>query len=163
MPRPPFHDRNLPGWLKPAVFAALLLGLFVAARTAGASDSAPPAVDFSRQVRPPDEFLAGMMTCIGSQVSQFLERRAAEGRLREQEHDRRVGREIQRGLLPRAVPRLPGFEIAGRSLAANDVGGDCFDFLPLSGEGHDRRRQVLHRRSHHRASGSADERLGDRV
>ena len=76
-----------------------------------------------------------MMASIGSQISQFIERRAAEGRLREQEHDRRIGREIQHGLLPKAMPRLPGFEISGRSLAANDVGGDCFDFIPLSAGG----------------------------
>jgi PAS domain S-box-containing protein len=63
--------------------------------------------------------------------------RRTEGRLREQEHDRRVGREIQNGLLPRAVPRLRGFEIQGRSLAAHDVGGDCFDFIPLPGGGRD--------------------------
>lgn len=87
---------------------------------------------FSREVRPPDGSLTGMMASIGSQISQLIERRAAEERLREQQHDRRVGRQIQVGLLPRSVPRPPGFAIAGRSLAANDVGGDCFDFIPLS-------------------------------
>jgi serine phosphatase RsbU (regulator of sigma subunit) len=74
-----------------------------------------------------------MMASIRSQVSQFIERRSAEARLREQAHDRRVGREIQRGLLPRHTLQPPGFAIAGRSLAANDVGGDCFDFIPLPG------------------------------
>jgi serine phosphatase RsbU (regulator of sigma subunit) len=87
---------------------------------------------FSRTVRYPTDLLREMMTSIGSQISQFIERRTAEHRLREQAHDRRIGREIQQGLLPRSMPRLPGFEICGRSLAAKDVGGDCFDFIPLT-------------------------------
>jgi serine phosphatase RsbU (regulator of sigma subunit) len=93
---------------------------------------------FSREVRRPDERLTGMMTSIGSQISQFVECRAAEGRLLARAHDRRIGREIQQGLLPGAPPHFPGFEIAGRALAANDVGGDCFDFIHLTAAGPER-------------------------
>lgn len=52
-------------------------------------------------------------------------------KLRQQEEDRRIARQIQQGLLPKAVPTLAGFQISGRSMPAQDVGGDCFDFLPL--------------------------------
>ncbi len=39
---------------------------------------------------------------------------------------------IQAGFWPRQVPRLPGFEIAGVSIPAAGVGGDYYDFIPLS-------------------------------
>jgi serine phosphatase RsbU (regulator of sigma subunit) len=86
---------------------------------------------FSRKIGPPDEKLAQMMACIGSQISQFIERREAEGHLREQERERRTARAIQQGLLPRTMPSLPGFAIAARLAPARDVGGDCFDFVPM--------------------------------
>ncbi|HEU4325577.1 MAG TPA: response regulator [Roseiflexaceae bacterium] len=38
---------------------------------------------------------------------------------------------VQAGLLPRTGPSLPGFEVAARSLAAREVGGDFYDwFMP---------------------------------
>jgi hypothetical protein len=92
---------------------------------------------FSREVRQPDRQLTEMMTSIASQIGQFIERRAAESRSHRELHDRRIGREIQQGLLPKTMPRLPGFEISGKSLAPNVVGGDCFDFIPSSRAGRD--------------------------
>ena len=77
------------------------------------------------------------MACIGSQISQFVERRSAETKLNVQQHDRRVAREIQLGLLPKTMPHLPGFEISARSLAVHEVGGDCFDFIRLPEVGAD--------------------------
>jgi PAS domain S-box-containing protein len=85
----------------------------------------------SREIRQPDDELIQMMASIGSHISQFMERRQAEGELRRQEQDRRIARRIQEGLLPKAVPTFAGFQISGRSAPAQDVGGDCFDFLPL--------------------------------
>ncbi len=41
---------------------------------------------------------------------------------------------IQQSLLVDEPPPFPGFEIAARSLAAEEVGGDFFDFLPLDAE-----------------------------
>jgi serine phosphatase RsbU (regulator of sigma subunit) len=89
---------------------------------------------FSRKIGPSNEKLAQMMACIGSQISQFMERREAEGHLREQERERRTARAIQQGLLPRVMPAVPGFSIAGRLAPARDVGGDCFDFVPMLAE-----------------------------
>jgi serine phosphatase RsbU (regulator of sigma subunit) len=38
--------------------------------------------------------------------------------------------EIQRGLLPRSAPVVPGLELAGFNLPCRTVGGDYFDYLP---------------------------------
>ena len=85
---------------------------------------------FSREIRPPDDELIEMMTSIGIQISQFIERRQAQNELRSQEENRRIAREIQQGLLPKNMPKLRGFTICGRSAFADEVGGDCFDFIP---------------------------------
>jgi len=45
-----------------------------------------------------------------------------------------LGHEIQRSLLPQAAPQVPGYEIAYLWQSAREVGGDFFDFIPLSPE-----------------------------
>ncbi|HEV8231808.1 MAG TPA: SpoIIE family protein phosphatase [Thermoanaerobaculia bacterium] len=40
---------------------------------------------------------------------------------------------IQREILPRELPRIPGLELAGATRPTRQVGGDYFDFFPLSG------------------------------
>jgi sigma-B regulation protein RsbU (phosphoserine phosphatase) len=40
---------------------------------------------------------------------------------------------IQRQLLPRDLPRVPGLELAARNRPTRQVGGDYFDLFPLSG------------------------------
>jgi phosphoserine phosphatase RsbU/P len=42
-------------------------------------------------------------------------------------------RTIQQALLPRSSPFIPGFCISGLSVPAGAVGGDWYDFIPLSG------------------------------
>jgi serine phosphatase RsbU (regulator of sigma subunit) len=42
---------------------------------------------------------------------------------------------IHRALLPQAVARIDGFDIAVKSMAARIVGGDYYDFLPSPGNG----------------------------
>jgi len=56
-------------------------------------------------------------------------------RLEKERQDRelQIAREIQRSLFPRAVPRVPGFEIAAVSRSCYQVGGDYYDFIPLEG------------------------------
>jgi serine phosphatase RsbU (regulator of sigma subunit)/streptogramin lyase len=41
-------------------------------------------------------------------------------------------RGMQMSLLPRAAPQVADMEIAGKSITANTVGGDFFDYLPLA-------------------------------
>ncbi|HEX4823957.1 MAG TPA: PP2C family protein-serine/threonine phosphatase [Candidatus Polarisedimenticolaceae bacterium] len=45
-----------------------------------------------------------------------------------------IAREVQRELLPRAIPEVRGLELAGVCLPAIGVGGDYYDFLPLPDE-----------------------------
>jgi serine phosphatase RsbU (regulator of sigma subunit) len=73
-----------------------------------------------------------LLTGLGSQIAQFLERRHAERVMHARAREFSVARRIQQGLLPKAPPVLPGFEIAGVSYPTQETGGDYFDFIPLS-------------------------------
>jgi phosphoserine phosphatase len=42
-----------------------------------------------------------------------------------------VAREIQMDTLPKKMPVIEGYELAGRSVPADETGGDCFDVIPL--------------------------------
>ncbi len=75
-----------------------------------------------------------ILAIIATQSAQVLEmaRLAKEGkeadRMRE---DMRLAELIQEGLLPKGAPDIPGFDVAGATLAAGHVGGDYYDFIPL--------------------------------
>jgi serine phosphatase RsbU (regulator of sigma subunit) len=56
---------------------------------------------------------------------ELLERRRIEKELA-------IAREIQLSFLPVRAPEIPGFEIAGTSLPHDQVGGDYYDFIPVS-------------------------------
>lgn len=86
---------------------------------------------FANEVRNPSHAIIEVMSCIGRQISQFIERRNAEGVLVRLREERRVAGCIQQRLLPCVSPVLPGYDIHGRCRSAFDVGGDCFDFMPL--------------------------------
>ena len=45
-----------------------------------------------------------------------------------------VARDIQTALLPREDPRIPGHVLRGRNIPSSAVGGDYFDFVPMSGD-----------------------------
>jgi serine phosphatase RsbU (regulator of sigma subunit) len=57
----------------------------------------------------------------------FVRRLAEEKRLKS---EMGLLARMQRGLLPRTLPRVEGWEIAARSVLANEAGGDLYDFLP---------------------------------
>lgn len=44
-----------------------------------------------------------------------------------------IAQEIQAALLPKAMPEIPGYRVAAYYRPALEVGGDYFDFIPLSG------------------------------
>jgi serine phosphatase RsbU (regulator of sigma subunit) len=64
-----------------------------------------------------------------------IERLAVPAFVRRLEEGRRLQHEMgllarmQRGLLPRTLPRLAGWELAAHSVLANEAGGDLYDFL----------------------------------
>ncbi len=50
------------------------------------------------------------------------------------EEDLEETRLIQRSLFPRRLPEFPGYEFAGKSISADDVGGDFYDFIMTAEE-----------------------------
>lgn len=60
-------------------------------------------------------------------------RQHAERALRDAHSELRTAWQIQQSLMPDTAPRLPGYDIAGACQPAGAVGGDYFDYLPLSG------------------------------
>lgn len=57
-------------------------------------------------------------------------KRAEEARIRLQE-ERRMSRDIQMNFLPDTNPEIHGYDIAGKSIPAQNVGGDYYDFIRL--------------------------------
>ncbi|HYX64422.1 MAG TPA: GAF domain-containing SpoIIE family protein phosphatase, partial [Burkholderiales bacterium] len=51
------------------------------------------------------------------------------------EEELKIARDIQMGMLPERPPRLPGVEVAARTVPAREVGGDFYDFLELRAGG----------------------------
>jgi hypothetical protein len=45
-----------------------------------------------------------------------------------------VARQVMEELIPRTIPTLSGFDIAGVNEASFEAGGDCYEFIPLPDE-----------------------------
>jgi sigma-B regulation protein RsbU (phosphoserine phosphatase) len=58
-------------------------------------------------------------------AADVLERRRLEKELA-------IAREIQQSFLPSSAPVVPGFDLAGTTLTHDQVGGDYYDFIPVS-------------------------------
>ena len=74
-----------------------------------------------------------LLSIIAAQSAQVIENARLyeeEQALREMRRDLEVARNIQMKLLPKSAPEIAGFDIAGKSVPAQNVGGDYFDFLP---------------------------------
>jgi len=52
------------------------------------------------------------------------------------DHEIEIASQIQRQLLPKALPNLPDVAVAGSTLSCHSVGGDCFDVIELGGGRH---------------------------
>jgi len=76
-----------------------------------------------------------LLAIIAAQSAQVVENaRLYEGEqalLRMQEEVRLAAR-IQLDLLPKSLPPMPGYDVAGKSVPAQMVGGDYFDFIPVT-------------------------------
>jgi PAS domain S-box-containing protein len=71
----------------------------------------------------------GLAEQLATQVSSVV------SRARAYERERRISHELQRHLLPDAIPELPGWDVAARYLPAAvgvEVGGDWYDVVPVS-------------------------------
>ena len=69
---------------------------------------------------------ARLLEILGKQITLGRERRAARRRAAQEVADARA---IQQRLLPKSIPQLPGYEIAGAWQPAQSVGGDYYDVL----------------------------------
>jgi sigma-B regulation protein RsbU (phosphoserine phosphatase) len=70
-------------------------------------------------------------TLVSTDIRDITERKRMEESLREREAQLLAAKRIQQHLLPQRPPEVPCFEIAGASFAADFVGGDYYDFLPM--------------------------------
>jgi sigma-B regulation protein RsbU (phosphoserine phosphatase) len=85
-------------------------------------------------------FVFGILTYLYQTTKERLERRNLElqqsvasgaARLEMQEQELERAREIQQSLLPKEIPQIRGFEVAGTWRPARTVSGDYFDVLRL--------------------------------
>ena len=77
-------------------------------------------------------------TIIAAQSAQVIEHARLveeEKALQVMQRELEMAHEIQRNLLPKSVPDLPGYDLAAKTVPARNVGGDYYDFLP-SGDDH---------------------------
>lgn len=88
-------------------------------------------LDSAHTVRPFTVGDLNLLTVMGNIAAVRLEnQRLTEVEERERLMARELAQaaEIQRGLLPKSVPDLPGLEVAAFSAACHSVGGDLYDF-----------------------------------
>jgi len=75
-----------------------------------------------------------LLSIIGSQSAQIIENARLyeeEQALRQMQEELRIAFQIQTRLLPEAPPPIAGYDVAGRSFAAQAVGGDFFDYIAV--------------------------------
>ena len=78
-------------------------------------------------------FVAGV---VAGEIRKQVDAALREAEMRRQvdrlEHDLEVARSIQQSLLPRTMPHIEGFEIAGWNQPADQTGGDYYDWQLLA-------------------------------
>jgi phosphoserine phosphatase RsbU/P len=74
-----------------------------------------------------------LVTLFGQQATIVLERALLHEQLMRQsrlDRDMEIARDILKGLTPESTPMFTGMNVSGRSVTAETVGGDAFDFIP---------------------------------
>jgi sigma-B regulation protein RsbU (phosphoserine phosphatase) len=66
--------------------------------------------------------------------ARLFEENIEKGRM---EEELKIAHDLQNSMLPAEPPDVPGFEIAARSISAQEVGGDFYDFLETQSEERD--------------------------
>lgn len=79
-----------------------------------------------------DQRLLAILAAQSAQVVETARLYEEEKALLQMRQEMRFATQIQERLLPKEAPVLPGYEIAGRSHPAMEVGGDYFDFIPIA-------------------------------
>jgi hypothetical protein len=70
-----------------------------------------------------------------SEHTQALQRTIARQRDAQLEQELTLAKSIQQRLLPRRIPKIPGFDVAGRVLPAREVGGDYWSVKEYADDG----------------------------
>jgi sigma-B regulation protein RsbU (phosphoserine phosphatase) len=86
-----------------------------------------PAEGFSDD----DQRLLAIIASESAQVIENARLAEKEKALLHVQEELRLAYEIQTNLLPKEAPLLAGYDIAGKSIPAKEVGGDYFDFLAV--------------------------------
>jgi len=76
-----------------------------------------------------------LLSIISSQSAQVIENARLyqeEQELIRMEEDLKVAYQIQVNLLPKSNPDIPGYDIAGISIPAKEVGGDYYDYIKIN-------------------------------
>ncbi len=119
--------------------SAIFVGLVLARSITGSVHALSQGTEHVRQgdfghkvqVRSRDQLgeLADSFNLMTNSIQDLLNQSAEKERL---EEELRVARTIQMSLLPKDRVSVPGLSIAALCLPANEVGGDYYDFIPLS-------------------------------
>ncbi|MDZ7291173.1 MAG: SpoIIE family protein phosphatase [candidate division KSB1 bacterium] len=78
-----------------------------------------------------DQRLLAIIATQSAQVVDNARLYEEEQELRHIQEELKLAAKIQLDLLPKTAPQISGYEIAGKSLPAQSVGGDYFDFIPI--------------------------------
>jgi sigma-B regulation protein RsbU (phosphoserine phosphatase) len=114
---------------RPETKSELAAPLQVAGRTIGV---------FNLENDLPDAYHEGhleLVTALAAQAAVTVERARLTRELLERrrlEKELAIAREIQASFLPDAAPVLPGIDLAGTTITHDEVGGDYYDFIPVS-------------------------------
>jgi len=119
--------------------SAIFVGLVLARSITGSVHALSQGTEHVRQgdfgykvqVRSRDQLgeLADSFNLMTNSIQDLLTQSAEKERL---EEELRIARTIQMSLLPKDRVSVPGLSIAALCLPANEVGGDYYDFIPLS-------------------------------
>jgi serine phosphatase RsbU (regulator of sigma subunit) len=119
--------------------SAIFVGLVLARSITGSVHALSQGTEHVRQgdfgykvhVRSRDQLgeLADSFNLMTTSIQDLLRQSAEKERL---EEELRVARAIQMSLLPKDRVSVPGLSIAALCLPATEVGGDYYDFIPLS-------------------------------
>jgi sigma-B regulation protein RsbU (phosphoserine phosphatase) len=78
-----------------------------------------------------DQRLLGILAAQSAQVIENARLYESEQAFQSMKEQLRLAAQIQLDLLPKSEPKVPGYDISGKTTPAQMVGGDYFDFLQL--------------------------------
>ncbi len=108
------------GIVQPLLFGSTLLGTLAIGRT---ENNEPFTALQAEMIRAFGEFMAVQLMNVRHREDQVHARLVA--------HELEIAHRIQRALLPRTLPQIGGFRLAGNWESARQVGGDFYDAFPL--------------------------------